>query len=383
MKKHFIRDFEVTLVDRLKKNLPFIQVILGPRQVGKTTGVLRVLNSHFVQEESVYHSCDEAFGSTSWLQEKIQDGFAQNLKVIVLDEIQKIPNWSEVIKVAWDKNKRENRNLQFVILGSSSLDLSIGLSDSLAGRYEIIHAHHWSYHESKEAYGLSWDEFLKFGGYPGSYPLINDPDRFKKYLYNSIFEAVVDKDILRYSTIKKPALFRQTFQLASQYPSQEISYNKLLGQLTEAGNVEQIKHYLELFEKAFLIRKVFKKTKSPLSKSSSPKLLPSAPVFTYLFMSEELRSEEKGRLFESIVGSRLCETFEKVFYWRKANQEIDFVVENKGKLIGVEVKSQRKKANHLDAFKKEFKNAKACIIHLDNYQDFELKPKKFITENSF
>lgn len=383
MSKHFVRRFEKVLVDHLKKDSPFIQVILGPRQVGKTTGVLNILRSQFPPEESVYHSCDEAFDSTDWLSEKIQDSFSQNKKIIVLDEIQKIPKWSEVIKIAWDKNKRENRKLQFVILGSSSLDLSIGLSDSLAGRYEIIHAHHWSYHESNEAYGVSWDEFLQFGGYPGSYPLIKEPERFKKYLYNSIFEAVVDKDILRYSTIKKPSLFRQTFQLAVQYPSQEVSYNKLLGQLTEAGNVEQIKHYLELFEKAFLIRKIFKKTKSPLSKSSSPKLLPSAPVFTSLFMSEALRPEEKGRLFESVVGTRLCESFEKVYYWRKANYEIDFVIELDRQIIGIEVKSQRKKASNLLEFKKEFKKAITCIIHFENYQAFESDPKAFLASNSF
>ena len=383
MEKHFVRGFERTLLDRLRRKQPYIQVILGPRQVGKTSAVLNVLRSHFEEGDSVYHSCDDAFGSTSWLQEKLQEAFTSQLKIIVLDEIQKIPHWSEAIKIAWDKNKRERRQMQFVILGSSSLDLTIGLSDSLAGRYEVIHAHHWSFHESQTAYGLGWDDFLKFGGYPGSYPLIEDSDRFKKYVYNSIFEAVVDKDILRYSAIKKPALFRQVFQLAAQYPAQEISYNKLLGQLTEAGNVEQIKHYLELFEKAFLIRKIFKKTKSPLSKSSSPKLLPSAPVFTSLFMSEELRAEEKGRLFESIVGCRLCEVFDRVYYWRKGNQEIDFVVEHKGKLIGLEVKSQRKKIHHLEAFKKEFKNATVCIIHFDNYPAFERDPRKFVIEYSF
>ncbi len=270
-----------------------------------------------------------------------------------------------------------------VLLASSSLDLSIGLSDSLAGRYEIIHAHHWSFYESKQAYGLSWDEFLQFGGYPGSYPLIHDSQRFKKYVYNSIFEAVVDKDILRYSRIKKTALFRQTFKLAVQYPAQEVSYNRLLGQLTEAGNVEQIKYYLELFEKAFLNRKIFKKTTSPLSKSSSPKLLPTAPIFSNLFLSEQLRLEEKGRLFESIVGSRLCENLENVFYWRKGKDEIDFVILVDDQMIGVEVKSQRKKAKNLQAFKKEFPKAVCCVIHFENYEEFEKNPIEFLKDNSF
>lgn len=383
MGKHFVRDFEKVLVKHLTEKSPYIQVILGPRQVGKTTGVLNVLKKHFTVKESVYHSCDEALSSIDWLKEKIQDSFSQNKKILVLDEIQKIPNWSEVIKTAWDKNKRENIGLQFVILGSSSLDLSIGLSDSLAGRYEIINAYHWSFLESNKAYGVGWEDYILYGGYPGSYPLIKEPDRFKKYIYNSIFEAVVDKDILRYSSIKKPSLFRQTFQLAVQFPAQEVSYNKLLGQLTEAGNVDQIKHYLELFEKAFLLRKIFKKTTSPLSKSSSPKLLPTAPVFTFLFMSETMRVEEKGRLFESIVGSRLCETFDKVFYWRKANHEMDFVIELAGQLIGVEVKSKRKKASNTVEFKKDFKKATTCVIHFENYQDFELNPKEFLHKNSF
>lgn len=156
MGKHFIRNFEKILVKHLKEESPYIQVILGPCQVGKTTGVLNVLKTHYSIKEAIYHSCDEAFSSINWLNEKIQDSFSPNKKIIVLDEIQKIPNWSEIIKIAWDKNKRENRRLQIVILGSSSLDLSIGLSDSLAGRYEIINAYHWSFYELNKAYGVKW-----------------------------------------------------------------------------------------------------------------------------------------------------------------------------------------------------------------------------------
>jgi hypothetical protein len=379
---HYCRSFETHLLSRLSSSPDFINIVLGPRQVGKTSGVLNVLKTNYEPKDFAYHSSEEFMLQSDWLQASIQEALSANKKVLVFDEIQKIPNWAEFIKLGWDRSKRNGHQTHWVLLGSSSLDLALGLGESLAGRFEILPVHHWSFLESKEAFGLTWEQYLTYGGYPGSYKLIDQPDRFKRYMIQSIFESVVTKDILRHASVKKPALFRQTFQLASQYPAQEISYNKLLGQLTEAGNVEQIKHYLELFQKAFLMTLVFKKTKSPLSRSSSPKIIPLAPVFSSLFNSEPLRSEELGRVFEAVVGSRLCENFSDVYFWRSGHKEIDLVVEIKGTIYGIEVKSNRKRVSHLEAFKREFKKSKTCIINFNNYLDFEQNPKEFLVSNS-
>lgn len=195
--KHYSRDFEKILKSRLKESPQFIQCVVGPRQVGKTSGVLNVLGSNFNPNDFRYFSAEE----------------------------------------------------------------------HLAGRFEQIPVHHWSFQESQKGFKLTFEQYLSLGGYPCSYSLISDSDRFNKYIIDSIFESVVNRDIFRFATIKKPALFRQTFILATQFPAQEVSYNKLLGQLQDAGNTDQIKHYLDLLSQAYLMRLIFKWGSSSKSRS--------------------------------------------------------------------------------------------------------------------
>jgi predicted AAA+ superfamily ATPase len=350
--------------------------------VGKTTGVLSVLESNYAPEEYTYVSCDEGFYDSDWFLHEVQKATIAQKKVLVFDEIQKLDRWSELVKTAWDGLKRKKRSMHLVLLGSSSLQLSVGLNESLAGRFEIIPAHHWSFLESKEAFGLSWEEYLSCGGYPGSYSLRHDTIRFRKYLLDAIYETVVSRDILRYATVRKPALFRQTFALAAQFPAQEVSYNKLLGQLQDAGNVDQIKHYLDLFSQAFLLRLLFKWARSSLSRTSSPKILPCAPVFTWLFMKRELNAEEKGRVFESLVGNRLCEAFESVHFWREGREEVDYVIDTGDALVALEVKTKVRRHSGMAAFKKVHKKAKTCFVDFDSYPEFESAPAEFLLEYS-
>lgn len=383
MPKHYIRDFEKQLLSCLKAKPKFIQVILGPRQVGKTTGTLNVLNKQFSKKDYQYYECEEALFEKEWLRQKIQQILEDQPKVVVFDEIQKIPYWSEIIKLGWDKAKKQKLNTHWILLGSSSLDLTIGLNDSLSGRFEIIPVYHWSFYESQKSYALTWNDYLTCGGYPGSYIMLKNKVKFFKYIYDSLFEPAITKDIFRYTIIKKPALFTQVFQKSCQFTSKEVSYNKLLGQLTEAGNVDQIKHYLDLFEKAFLLRLIFKKNKRNLNRNSSPKIIVLAPVFASLFKSNNLTKEDLGFVFESIVGARLCECIDNVLYWRKGNDEMDYVVEIDNQVIGIEVKSNKKKANNINKFKAEFKGSTACIVNFKNYLQFEKNPIKFLTKHSF
>ncbi len=379
--KHYSRDFEKILIDRLKRKPQFIQTILGPRQVGKTSGILNVLENNFNSKDYEYLSAEDDIFDADWFLSQVQKAAQNNKKIIVFDEIQKVEQWSELVKRAWDSQKRQKMLMHWILLGSSSLKLSQGLSESLAGRFEVISVPHWSFKESKK-FGLNLDQYIHQGGYPASYSLIKEPSRFKKYLLESIFEAVVSLDIFRYTTIKKPALFKQTFMLACQYPAQEISYNKLLGQLQDAGNVDQVKHYLDLFSQAFLMRQIFKYSKSPLSRISSPKIILCAPVFTSLFMRRGLTPEEKGRVFESIVGNRLCESFDIVYYWREGHDEIDFVIEYEDIIYAVEVKTQIKKIPRFKKFKEKYKQAQFCLIDFDNFDAFDQDPIGFITKYS-
>ena len=381
MHPNLVRQFEVILLERLNEIPLHIQVVLGPRQVGKTTGtlnVLNVLNKNFAASTYSYLLCESGLNDADWLQHAIQKELQTNKKIIVFDEIQKIKNWSDQIKLIWDKFKLKKQKVHIVLLGSSSLQLTQGLSESLAGRFEVIRVHHWNYAESQKFANLKLEKFIGLGGYPASYHFLKNEDRFRNYISESIVETVITKDIQKYSHIKNPALFRQTFALACQYPAQEVSYNKLLGQLQEAGNVDQIKHYLDLFQQAYLIKLIFKWSASNKSRTSSPKILPAAPVFTSFFLNRDLTSEEQGCVFEAQVGNILCQNFNRVYFWREGRFEVDYIVEYKTKLYAIEVKTKKRKTSGIAEFKKIKKLSLACYIDFDNYLAFEQNPKEFL-----
>ena len=379
---HIARFFENTLDQRLSEKPEKIQVILGPRQVGKTTGVLHLLSTRYKKTNYEYFECEDGIKESNWLHQKIQDSLITKSKIIVFDEIQKIDNWADQIKLIWDRNRRSKTPFHLVLLGSSSIEISQGLGDSLAGRFELIPAYHWNFNETHKISQMDFNDYLRYGGYPGSYPLLKDKKRFNKYVQDSLFETVVMKDILRFVQIKKPALFRQTFILASQYPAQEVSYNKLLGQLQDAGNVDQVKNYLDHFAQAFLIRLIFKWSETQGSRTSSPKLIPTANVFTQLFSTTELTQEQLGRVFESTVGNRLCENFDQVYYWREGKFEVDFIVVHNKQIYAIEVKSKNRKSQGMTEFKKRYPKALSLYIHTENYLEFEKNPLHFVEEYS-
>lgn len=371
------------IINELEANLeaknPFIQVILGPRQVGKTTSVLHYIEKNY-REYSHYVSADTVFQSSSlWIREAWQEATISN-KILVIDEVQKIPNWAEAIKSLWDEGKKNKKIIKCILLGSSSLEIQRGLTESLAGRFQLIRAYHWNYFESHLGYGLSFDEYLKFGGYPGSYPLISNQEGFSQYVKNSIVEAVIEKDILLNQTVKSPALFKQAFDLLSSYPAQEISYTKLLGQLQNKGNTELIKYYLKLYEGAFLVKVLEKFSTNKLKiRSSSPKILPLAPVFYFLNIQDDYRDNEKGRVFELIVGAQLVRTGCELFYWREGSDEVDYVLKKGRKIWAIEVKSgSHHNSKGLEKFKALFPEAKQVIITFENYQKFELDPLAYL-----
>lgn len=375
------RPVHLDFVDHLEANLresKLLQVILGPRQVGKTTTILHHLQAHY-KDRAHYVSADQVFNSTpEWVQEQWLTAFQQK-KFLVIDEIQKCENWAEVIKALWDEAKRKDRHVSCVLLGSSSLQIQKGLTESLTGRFQLIQAHHWNYHESHKGYGLTFEEFLKYGGYPGSYPMIHQKG-WDTYVKNSIIGTVIEKDILLYQSVKSPALFKQAFEILISYPAQEISYTKLLGQLQDKGNVELIKHYIDLYQGAFLIRALEKFSEKKIkTKTSSPKILPLAPCLYYLSHLDQYTSDERGHAFELLVGAQLVRTGLDLYYWREGQFEVDFILKRGKKLWAIEVKSGRKKsAKGLSAFTKQYPRAQTVLITPENYFEFELNPMQFL-----
>lgn len=372
------RKFTFELERRLSAEYPLIQIILGPRQVGKTTGIQQVLKHY--DDPYLFCSTDESLQpSESWLLEKWQSALLKgDGALLVIDEIQNLPNWSSLIKRLWDEQKLKKSRLKLVLLGSSSLSIKQGVDESLAGRYELMMVSHWNYAESRELTNMDLDTFLRFGGYPGSYQFISEPERWRNYVLKSIVDNVVDKDILRFSQIRMPALFRQAFEIICGYPSQEISYRKLLGQLQDKGNTDLVKTYLKLFEGAFLFKVIEKYSHQPhRQKSTSPKIISLAPCLYSLFSFPD---DKTTFVFESNVGAVLLGITGDVYYWRLNREEVDFVVKWNNKVFAIEVKSGRKKSDKwLKSFQKVVPDAVPLIITRENFLDFSKDPKRFLS----
>lgn len=380
MSSLYLRPFLKILRDRLVEPQPLIQVLTGPRQVGKTTAVTLQLDL----PKTFYASADESVGlSGSWIQEQWQRALSQNgpFSILILDEIQKVEGWSQQIKTLWDRSLLQKQPLKVVLSGSSSLELSSGASDSLAGRFERISVPHWGFHEMQEAFGISLEDYLIFGGYPGFQRFKQDPDRWWEYFDQSLISAVIEKDILRFRAVKSPALFRQSFDILCHYPAQAISYQKLLGQIQDQGNVDLIKRYLTLFQAAFLLMPIQKWSGSSHRKiASSPKIIPLAPALSGRFRSEI----EPGRLFEAAVGAVFATISQlNLYYWAQENYEVDYIVQIGKEVYAIEVKSGRKKlAKSLEVFKKLFPKSKSVFITPDLFPAFCKDPKNWILKYS-
>lgn len=376
--------YERTFVAQLEKRFagdnPLIQVLIGPRQVGKTTG-MRQLLARYPHGNHYANADDLLVTDRTWLLEQWQKALLLgDGALLVIDEIQKIPNWSETLKSLWDKDPHK---LRVVVLGSSSLQIQTGLTESLAGRFELTRIYHWTYTELKSAFGYDLDRYLLFGGYPGSVAYEDEYDRWYAYLKDSIVEAVIGKDILLNRTVGNPALFRQAFEILCRYPAQEISYTKLLGQLQDKGNTDLIKYYIELYAGAFLIHPLEKySAKEWLTRSSSPKILIACPALYTMTEGPQLLDspDRRGRIFELAVGAELLQLPGELFYWREKNAEVDFVYRYRGRLYAIEVKSgRRKSAKGLEAFLKQYPDACPVILTTDNFTLFSENPARFLS----
>ena len=389
----FERSHADTLAARLTEPRRFLQVVAGARQVGKTTLVGQVLSRLDIPK--VFVSADEpTVGDTAWLAAQWERGrlaAAEGGKtgsVLVLDEVQKIPRWSESVKRLWDEDSRARRPLKVVLLGSASLLMQQGLTESLAGRFEVVHLPHWSYAEMRVAFGFSLEDYLYFGGYPGAAPLIKDPQRWRRYLLDSLIETTIARDVLLMTRVDKPALLRRLFELGCRYSGQVLSYTKMLGQLQDAGNTTTLAHYLELLAGAGMLTGLQKYAgKSVRQRGSSPKLqvLNTALMTAQSGLSpEEARSDRefRGRLVESAVGAHLANAAAsgtcELFYWRELNQEVDFVIRAGRTVLAIEVKSGRAPDafSGLAAFSEAFKPKRTLLVGADgiSLDEFLTKP---------
>jgi uncharacterized protein len=375
----FERQQAGTLAARLTEPRRFLQVVAGARQVGKTTLVGQVLDR--LDSPNVFVSADEpTVGDSAWLAAQWERGRLATADadkagaVLVLDEVQKISGWSETVKRLWDEDSRARRPLRVVLLGSAPLLMQQGLTESLAGRFEILHLPHWSYGEMRKAFGFSLEQYLYFGGYPGAAPLIKDPQRWKRYLLDALIETTISRDVLLMTRVDKPALLRRLFELGCRYSGQVLSYTKMLGQLQDAGNTTTLAHYLELLAGAGMLTGLQKYAgRAVRQRGSSPKLqvLNTALMTAQSGLSpDEARTDRefRGRLVESAVGAHLANAAAggacELFYWREQNQEVDFVVRAGRTVLAIEVKSGRAPDafSGLEAFSEAFKPKRSLLV---------------------
>jgi predicted AAA+ superfamily ATPase len=375
----FYRNIFSTLFERMASKPSRIQVLIGPRQTGKTTLARQVAEKLAIPVQS---ASADAVGTaqSTWIYEnwEVACNLAKKSKqgaLLILDEVQKISNWSEHVKKLWDAQITEqSHELSVLLLGSSPLLMQKGLTESLAGRFELMPVTHWSFSEMQSAFGFSLEQYIAFGGYPGGAEYVNDPQRWSNYILDSILETAISRDVFLMARIDKPALFRQLFELGCHHSGHILSLQKVMGQLQDAGNATTLAGYLTLLEGAGLLCGLPKFSKEVLrKKKSSPKfqvfnnaLLTAWNPGTPAVLKKD--SESWGQLVESAVGAHLVNEARharaKIHYWNTGVHEVDFVVEAKGQLLAIEVKSglQRRKVSGLKEFLKTFPKAHPLLV---------------------
>jgi predicted AAA+ superfamily ATPase len=370
------------LASRLAEPRRLIQVVAGPRQVGKSTLVQQVAQASGLPQRMA--SADEpALRGAEWIAQQWEAGrlLAADAgaagALLVLDEIQKIPGWSEAVKRLWDEDTRRRTPLKVVLLGSAPLLIARGLTESLAGRFELLHLPHWSFAEMRAAFGWSLDRYVFYGGYPGAAPLIDDPQRWARYVLDSLVETAIARDVLLLTRVDKPALLRRLFALACSYSGQVLSYTKMLGPLQDAGNTTTLAHYLDLLAAAGMVTGLPKYAgDAARSRGSSPKLqVLNTALMTAssgLTLAEARREPALwGRLVESCVGAHLANAAAagdcELYYWRDRGQEVDFVLRRGRTLVAIEVKSGRAPQAHpgTAAFAAAFKPTRSLLVGAD------------------
>lgn len=379
-----------TIIKRMEEHRMFIQVVMGPRQIGKSTVVKQVLDDlgkpYLLYSADTIPSTSPKWISECWANARLQMR-AQQLEemILVIDEVQKQKNWSEYVKKEWDADSLNHINLKVILLGSSRVLLEKGLAESLMGRYEEIRMSHWSYPEMREAFNMSLEQYIYYGGYPGAAQLIEDEERWANYVNGAIIDATINKDILMDSPISKPALLRQTFELSVAYSGKILSLTKMLGALQDAGNTVTLAGYLNLLGDSGLVTGLQKFSVDMARKRAS---IPKYQVYNNALLSvlsglsfKEAVTDSKrwGQFFESAIGAYIIsEAFVhrfEVYYWREGNDEVDFVLKKNQKIVAIEVKSNGEtKTTGMERFHKLF-NPLATIVVGEN----GIQPELFLS----
>lgn len=337
-----------------------IQVIVGPRQVGKSTLIGQVLEE--CQTPYGSYSADDIVGAdANWLaqiwetQRLKMDALGESKRLLIVDEVQKITNWSETVKAEWDRDTREKRELAVVLLGSSRMLIEKGLTESLAGRFELIRLTHWTYAEMHDCFGWTLPQYIYYGGYPGAAQYVSNEARWRNYVKDSLIEPSISKDVLMNTNILKPQLLRQLFEVGSSYSGELLSLTKVAAQMQDAGNVTTLAGYLHLLDECNLLCGLQKYAEDNARKYNSiPKFQVYNSALRNVYADEDFidaiqNPKSWGRYVESAIGAYLVSQAQiigyKVYYWRDKSDEVDYILTYRNRKVAIEVKSGRRTKN--------------------------------------
>jgi predicted AAA+ superfamily ATPase len=341
------------LLGRFKEPPPRnIQLITGPRQVGKTDTLLKL--SKRLGRKALYSAADSPESSLPGYWERLWQ-YVRNIEsengeaFLLIDEIQHLENWSVRLKGEWDKVLRNKENIHLIASGSSAFHLGKGSKESLFGRIEKLTISHWNAAALKKAFGLTKEDavlqIVSTGAYPGAMRFINDKQRWAAYIQDAIIDPAISHDIFNLSDVRRPALLKQVFALAAASPSQIVSLNKLQGQLQDKGALDTLSQYLSLLEESFLIASLDKYAATPIKRRSSPpKLIPLSNALPAVMdprgIPEQSKSPERfGFWVENAIIAHCYNAGQNTFYWREKGIEVDVVIEGSWGNWAIEVKS--------------------------------------------
>lgn len=368
----------IDILERINERRSKLQVIVGPRQVGKSTLIGQVVEACSIPCDSV--SADDVVGAganwlaQTWEAERMKmDARGEKKRLFVVDEVQKILNWSETVKAEWDRDTREKRELMVVLLGSSRMLIEKGLTESLAGRFELIRLSHWTFREMNDCFGITLPQYIYYGGYPGAAEYIGNETRWRNYVKDSLIEPSIAKDVLMDTKIMKPQLLRQLFEIGSYYSGELLALTKVAAQLQDAGNVTTLAGYLHLLDECGLLSGLQKYSEDKARKYNSvPKFQVHNSALRNAYADESFNEaienpKSWGRFVESAVGAYIVSQSQaldyNVYYWREKDMEVDYVLARRNKKIAIEVKSGRRTSNEgLPIFQQKYHPHRALVV---------------------
>ena len=329
-----------------------IQLLTGPRQVGKTTLLLQLAGS--LKGRAIYATADGPEASLPGFWERIwssaeEIAHRRGDAVVLLDEVQHLPDWSRRLKGEWDRIHRLKTPLHVIVTGSSALRLGSASRESLAGRFERVTLSHWPAAALRDILhvkaGAAAETQVLTGSYPGAHALRGDSARFRAYVRDAIVEPAIGRDVLALEPVRRPALLRQIFGFCASMPAQIVSLQKLQGRLTDPGALDTIAHYLHLLEDAYLIAPLEKFSVRPLRRRSAPPkiiVLSNALLAGMDPLGPPDRSKDPGRFGAWVENACLAHAWnsgQRVTYWREEPIEVDGVIEGTWGAWAVEVKT--------------------------------------------